>query len=289
MSAPPYAPAVASSTGAVPTKGVSSRVVPGLPTRVALRLPALRLVPALISGLAALTVLSQIAYPLTSGTVRDRLTIATVLLWCAASLAHAALSRGRWFAAGVLAISAGVGFGAEAMGVATGVPFGHYSYAASLGPRLLGVPVIVPLAWTMMAYPALLVGLRIGAPVLSGALALASWDLFLDPQMVAAGHWRFTGGGPRINAIPLTNTLGWSLVALVIMAALVRLPQRSIRPVDDLVPVGLYLWTYTSSVLAAVAFFHQPGAALAGGIAMGIPVTLLARSRRRGVQPGPAA
>ena len=69
-----------------------------------------------------------------------------------------------------------------------------------------------------MAYPALLVGLRIGAPVLSGALALAGWDLFLDPQMVAAGHWRFTGGGPRINAIPLSNTLGWSLVALVIMS-----------------------------------------------------------------------
>jgi uncharacterized membrane protein len=281
MSAPPYAPAVASSTGAVPARS--------LPARVGLRLPAVRLVPALITGLAALTVLSQIGYPLTSGTVRDRLTIATVLLWCAASLTHAALSRGRWFAAGVLAISAGVGFGSEALGVATGVPFGHYGYAATLGPRLLGVPVIVPLAWTMMAYPALLVGLRIGAPVFSGALALASWDLFLDPQMVAAGHWRFTGAGPGINAIPLTNTLGWSLVALVIMAGLVRLPQRAGRAVDDRVPIGLYLWTYVSSVLAAAAFFHQPGAALAGGLAMGIPVALLARSRRRHAQPGPAA
>ena len=59
---------------------------------------------------------------------------------------------------------------------------------------MAGVPLIVPLAWTMMAYPALLVGRRIGAPVLAGAAALASWDLFLDPQMVAAGHWHFTGG-----------------------------------------------------------------------------------------------
>lgn len=285
MRAPPYAPAVASSTGAVPTKGVLRRVGPGPPAGIGLRSPAARVVPALITGLAALTVLSQIAYPLTSGAVRDRLTIATVLLWCAASLTHAALSRGPRFAAGVLAISAGVGFGSEALGVATGVPFGHYGYAATLGPRLLAVPVIVPLAWTMMAYPALLVGLRIGRPILSGALALASWDLFLDPQMVAAGHWRFTGGGPRINAIPLTNTLGWSLVALVIMAGLTRLPRRTERPVDDRVPIGLYLWTYASSVLAAAAFFHQPGAALAGGIAMGLPVALLARSRRRLAEP----
>jgi putative membrane protein len=99
--------------------------------------------------------------------------------------------------------------------------------------------------------------------------------------MVAAGHWHFTGGGPSVNAIPLTNTLGWSLVALVIMAGLVRLPQRAERPVDDRVPIGLYLWTYASCVLAAAAFFNQPGAALAGGLAMGIPVVLLVRSRRR--------
>ena len=84
-----------------------------------MRVPAVRLLPALITGLAGLTVLSQICYPLTSGTLRDRLTIATVLLWCAASLTHAAVSRGNRFAAAVLAISAGVGFGSEALGVAT--------------------------------------------------------------------------------------------------------------------------------------------------------------------------
>lgn len=246
--------------------------------------------------LAALTVLSQIGYPLTSGAVRDRLTVLTVLLWCAASLTHAALTRGLRFAAALLAVSAGAGFGAEAVGVATGLPFGSYSYAATLGPRLAGVPVIIPLAWTMMSYPALLVGRRIGAPVLGGAAALASWDLFLDPQMVAAGHWRFTGDGPTVNGIPLSNALGWVAVALVVMVLLVRLPVRLLvrvprqpapRP-DDRVPIGLYLWTYASSVLAAVAFFHRPGVALIGALGMGLPVALLLRALRTPGRSAPA-
>ncbi len=238
---------------------------------------AVRHLPA---GLAALTVLSQIAYPLTSGDVRDRLTVTTVLLWAAAALSHAAISRGLRFAAGLLLISAGIGFGAEVVGTATGWPFGEYHYAATLGPRLGGVPVIIPLAWTMMAYPALLVGRRIASsPVwslLAATVAFASWDLFLDPQMVQAGHWHFAANGPALNAIPLSNTAGWMLVAFVIMGLLQRLPERG-AVADDRVPLALYLWTYFSSVLAAAAFFDHPGVALAGGLGMGVPVALLLR------------
>jgi uncharacterized membrane protein len=226
--------------------------------------------------LAALTVLSQIAYPLTSGAVRDRLTVVTVLLWCGASLAHAALSRGWRFAGALLAISAGVGFVTEVIGIATGWPFGSYEYASTLGPKLAGVPVIIPLAWTMMAYPALLVGRRIGSPLLAGTLALASWDLFLDPQMVQAGHWHFTdtGSSAAINGIPLTNSAGWLVVSFVIMLLIGALPERP-TSLRDRMPLGLYLWTYASSVLAAAVFFHHPGVALAGGLVMGIPVALL--------------
>ena len=44
-------------------------------------------------------------------------------------------------------VAAGVGLAAEAVGVRTGFPFGDYSYADTLGPTVLGVPVVVPLAW----------------------------------------------------------------------------------------------------------------------------------------------
>ncbi len=267
--------------------GVASSTLSGAPRHpVSRRTPAL-LAPGqhLPAALAALTVLSQIAYPLCSGRLRDQLTVATVLLWCAASLSHAALTRGRRFAARLLVVSAGVGFAAEAIGVATGQPFGRYAYAATLGPRLAGVPLLVPLAWTMMAYPALLVGRRLGAPVLGGAVALASWDFFLDPQMVAAGHWRFTGSGPFVNGIPLSNTVGWIAVSLVIMLLLARLPEAGSGDYDDRIPLALYLWTYASGVLAAIAFFHHPEVAAVGGLAMGIPVLLLVRSLRRGAGP----
>ena len=224
--------------------------------------------------LAAVTVLLQIAYPLVSGDARDRLTVVTVLVFFLASTGHALLHRGaRWTAAYVV-VTAGTGLLAEAVGTATGVPFGQYDYAGSLGAKLLGVPVVIPLAWAMFAYPALLVGQRlartaVGAAVVGG-FALASWDLFLDPQMVEAGHWRFTdvqASLPGAEGIPLSNYLGWLLVAVVMVGVLQLLGRRA---ADDRLPAALFLWTYGSSVLANAAFFGRPGVALVGGLGMGL-------------------
>lgn len=246
---------------------------PGLPRRF---LPA---VPWVLAGGA---VLAQVAYPLLDGPARTAVTVATVLLWCATSLAHAVLTRGvRW--AGVLfAVTAGGGLLAEAVGARTGIPFGRYTYTDSLGPKLAGVPLVIPPAWTMMAYPALLVGRRIGrspaAAALAGGLALAAWDLFLDPQMVDAGYWRWEQGGPALNGIPLTNTLGWALVGVLMMAALPASPPRT---ADDRLPYALYLWAFGASLLANLAFFGRPGVALAGGLGMGVLAALLVRAPHR--------
>jgi putative membrane protein len=221
------------------------------------------------------------------GSARNRLTVLTVLLFAAASLSHAMRTRGRRFALLLLVISAGIGFLAEAVGVATAVPFGHYTYAQTLGPRLLGVPLVIPLAWTMMAYPALLVGQRCAESSVGriglGAVALASWDVFLDPQMVEAGHWRFgPDNGATLNGIPLVNTAGWLLVAALLMVLLNLLRERpGDRRGGDGLPFALYLWTYASSLLANLVFFGRPGVALVGGLAMGVPVFLLVRALRQ--------
>ncbi len=259
----------------------------------AVRSPALASVPV---ALAAATVLSQIAYPLVSGPARDRVTVASVVLFFATSVSHALLWRGPRFTFALVAVTAGGGLLVEAVGVATGIPFGAYAYADTLGPKALGVPVVIPLAWTMMAYPALLVGRRIAqgpvlGPVAAGA-ALASWDLFLDPQMVDAGHWTWAGGGgPALLGIPVGNFLAWFVVAVAMMALLWRVPvpglpvvgadqrRRALRA--DRVPFALYLWTYASSVLAHLAFFGLPGSALLGGVGMGAVVALFAARSRR--------
>lgn len=244
------------------------------PVRDALaRTPARSVVPL---GLAAATVLLQVAYPLVEGHPRDVLTVVTVVVFFTASATHAALSRGPGWAAAMVAATTGIGLLAESIGTRTGLPFGDYSYAGSLGWQLLGVPVVVPLAWSMMAYPCLLAGQLLARSAWSAALAggamLAAWDLFLDPQMVAAGHWTWadpTPALPGVPGIPVGNFAGWLVVAVVLMAALQLLPRRA---ADDRAPRLLLGWTYASSVLANAVFFGRPGVALVGGIGMGVTV-----------------
>jgi uncharacterized membrane protein len=235
--------------------------------------------------LAAAVVLLQVVYPLVSGAARDRLTIATVLVFFCASAGHALAWRGPGFATLLVLVTAGGGFLVEALGVTTGLPFGGYAYTGRLGPQLAGVPLVIPLAWTMMAYPALLVGRRITrhrrwGPVVAGC-ALAAWDLFLDPQMVDAGLWVWHGGGLALLGIPLSNFVGWLVTAVLMMAVLWRSPAIAPLVPADRVPYGLYLWVYASSVLAHALFFGLPGSALLGGLGMGAVVLAFARAARR--------
>jgi uncharacterized membrane protein len=236
--------------------------------------------------LAAGAVLAEIAYPLAPGAARDVATAVAVLLFAGASVAHAAVTRGVRTAAAVVAVFGLGGLAVEAVGTVTGVPFGRYAYTGSLGPTLLGVPLLVPLAWIMLGWPAYAVGLRLARhPVLQVAVAawaLASWDLFLDPQMVAAGHWRWTDPRPAlpgVPAVPLTDYAGWLAVSLLMMAAVRAVAAPSTR---DTIPYVLYLWTYASSVLAGVAFLGLPAAAGYGGLGMGavaVPLAVVLRRR----------
>jgi uncharacterized membrane protein len=254
----------------------------GLPTASAARL---RRDPSL--ALAAGAVLLQIAYPLVRGDGRNALTVVTVVVFFLASTTHALVHRGAAWTVGYLGVTAGTGLLAEAVGTATGVPFGQYEYADSLGPQVLDVPVVIPLAWAMFAYPCLVVGQRLARSALGaagvGGVAMASWDLFLDPQMVEAGHWRFSdvqAALPGAPGIPLSNYLGWLLVALLMLGALQVLGRRP--DADDRVPGALFLWTWGSSVLANAVFFGRPVVALVGGLVMGAVAVPYALSLRRG-------
>ena len=143
------------------------------------------------------------------------LTFAGVLVWLST---HAA--RERW----LLVAVALFGFAAEVCGVHLGVPFGVYSYTDALGPRLLGVPLVMPLAWmTLAAYVKQMLGsLRLtgwlAAPL--GALWLTGFDLLLDPLAAnQLDYWRWAERG-LYYGIPATNFAGWFIVSLIAFSIL---------------------------------------------------------------------
>lgn len=223
-------------------------------------------------------IVAQMVFPFTDGGT-PALTILSVLLLASASVVHVVITRGPASLLALVAVAGGGGLVAEAVGVRTGLPFGSYAYAGTLGPQVLGVPTVVPLAWLMMAYPALLVARHLvprrpTAVPFVAAWALTSWDVFLDPQMVDAGHWRWehpTPSLPGVDDIPLTNFAGWLVVSIVMCVVLDRL-IGSPRPASgsDGLPLTIFLWTYFSSVLAHIAFFGRPPVALVGGLIMGV-------------------
>jgi len=186
----------------------------------------------------------------------------------------------------------GTNFAVEAIGVATGFPFGAYDYSGELGPKLLGVPLIIPLAWTWMAWPAWLAALRLAratpARVAIAGFGLAAWDLFLDPQMVAEGYWRWqdpTPALPGVPGVPIGNYLGWLGFALLLMTALAAARGGATKTPDaaDAPIIALWFWTYASSVLAHAVFLSLPASAAWGAFLMGIVVLPLAvqQVRRR--------
>jgi putative membrane protein len=226
-------------------------------------------------SLAAAVIGLQIAYPLTADPDLARLAAATVVVFFLASAAHAWVYRGVGWALAMVVITAGGGLLAEVIGTETGVLFGDYAYSDALGPAVVGsVPVAVPLAWTMMAYPAYVVATTLAqhrwVAAVIGGWVLMAWDVFLDPMMVDLGAWSWLTTDPAtpgVPGIPATNFVGWFVVGTVIVGGLTLLPSLRVARGQ---PAVLFLWVYVSSVVAAATFFERPTVAVVGGVAMGL-------------------
>lgn len=252
-----------------------------------------RPVSSLASGLGGAGVATQICYPLTHGVVRDAVTVAAVLLLACACVAHAGSTRGAPWAAGLVLVTAGGGLFAEFVGTTTGLPFGGYTYTAdgALGPELGSIPALIGPAWTFGAYPAWCAAQALIGPgqravtVLVAAWGLASWDLYPDPQMVADGKWMWIGPGPALPGVPdvpLTNYVGWLLVALLLTSALQGLGRAlggcATQPERDGLPLVLFCWAWLGSAIAHALLLGLPASAGYGLVGMGlVGLPLLAR------------
>jgi putative membrane protein len=214
----------------------------------------------------------QITYPLLSCEALRVVTIATVYFGAAAMFVHARLAYGWKYIRRYVLISLPFAFFIELIGENTGWPFGTYSYDASLGPQLLGIPIVVPFAWAMMAHPLLIVARRMSKTwtFLYGGFALMAWDLFLDPQMVGDGRWKWEVTGSHVPFqpnIPLSNMFGWLLAGIALMAILnFFLPKEQRKYGSSLIAVDIFLaWSWFGGIISNLFFFNRPGVALFGG------------------------
>lgn len=242
---------------------------PSYLSRLGLTVPAAALFAAWLAGMIALPIALWLGGPIILPTMLSMtVTLQAALVIMLLGRAWAAIPTLRTVI--VIALLAWL---AEAVGSATGLPFGRYHYTPRLQPQLAGVPLLIPLAWLMMLPPAWavahLITRRWSGPafVAAAALAMTTWDMFLDPQMVRWDFWRWAQPGGYFG-IPWLNFAGWLLIAALI-TALVR-P----RPLPFAPLFLIYSLTWLLETGGLIFFWGLPGPGLAGFAGMGIMVGL---------------
>ncbi len=194
------------------------------------------------------------------------LTPVLTLLAFSFAVLHACLRIGWKRAMLLLALTFSVSLLFESVGVATGLVYGPYHYTASLGYKFLGlVPLLIPVAWFMMMYPAYVIASRlapsdwkirqwrVGVAAL-GAIAMTAWDLTMDPLMVAGKYWVWDVKGAYFG-VPLQNYLGWWLTTFVTFALFLWLARATPETPDryDHQAVVSYAVTGLTSILYNVS------------------------------------
>jgi uncharacterized membrane protein len=232
---------------------------------------------------AAISVLlmtsAQIAMPLINAPVF--LSWVVIAALASSTCTFALLNWGRRRVAAMVSGIFFLAMAIEAVGVHSGVPFGRYFYTSSLQPQVLEVPVLVGLAWVAMLLPAWEIARRITprshlrAPLVG--LAMTIWDLFLDPQMIGYGFWRFENPSGW-NGVPLSNALGW-FVAGTVLSLLPMMLLRDGQRNDGL--AFLYTWMIGFSALGYLIPFalNDVEIGLVGGLCAA-PLLFLAFQRK---------
>jgi putative membrane protein len=228
----------------------------------------------------AAVIAAQVAHGRRRGPAPPAETRAILLLMLGASGAEAIEARGRRGAA-VMSLAGTAGLLAEYVGVTTGRPFGRYAYSGKLGRCVRGVPPLAGAAWALMARPAWVAAGHMHASPLRriplAAAALAAWDVFLDPRMVAEGYWRWERGG-RFAGVPASNFAGWVASGAAIFALVAAIDRDAPDDRDD-GALALYVWTWLGEAFANAVLWDRPRVAAAGAAAMGA-VALPALRRR---------
>lgn len=104
------------------------------------------------------------------------------------------------------------GFFVEVLGVHTGMIFGQYHYGATLGWKVLGVPLIIGTNWLTLIYAIGIIANKWHhskwVKALLAAGVVVGIDVLIEPVAVRLDFWSWAGG-----SIPFQNYVAWYVVA----------------------------------------------------------------------------
>lgn len=169
------------------------------------------------------------------------------LLLVTAMLLYFHKGYNRWFT--IFALSAfGIGMITEIIGVNTGLIFGEYSYGPVLGPKLMGVPLLIGVNWFLMVYlTGSLFYRMIGNDILAavaGAALMVIMDLNLEPVAIALNFWQW-----EMHTIPLSNYLSWFLIALTIQFIYRKSPFNKENKLNFFLFINILLFFFVLAII----------------------------------------
>jgi putative membrane protein len=217
----------------------------------------------LASFLAYLALLAAMGYgSLNLNTTTLFIVSSFMFVTCALSACHLFGARP---ALQLLALAIGIGFFAEYMGENYGWFFGDYDFTDALGPRVLGVPIVIPMVWFNLSYIGFVLSnlLLYRAPIdaepkgssiflasIIGSMLVTAYDLGIDPYMVfVAKAWIMEKTDGWWFGETLQGFVGWFSISFLIGGIFryglarqnANRPQPGFKKVHALLPLLVYL------------------------------------------------
>ena len=113
-----------------------------------------------------------------------------------------------------LAIPFVLGFAAEALGVNYGIIFGNYAYGENLGFKVLGVPLIICINWTLLTIITSDISKYLSNKIVISSLISAALmtglDIVLEVSAPRFDFWEFDNG-----MVPLQNYIAWFVTSFI--------------------------------------------------------------------------
>ncbi|MFT4737849.1 MAG: putative membrane protein [Cyclobacteriaceae bacterium] len=123
-------------------------------------------------------------------------------------------------------IAFSIGMAVEIVGVHTGIPFGQYSYSSVLGPKLLGVPLVIGINWFMLAALTGTIASHISQTlfykIILGATMMLFLDFFIEIVAIKLEYWTWVGDG-----IPIENYFAWWFISAFMQYVFIKTIKNS--------------------------------------------------------------